>query len=133
MGAVQNVKPPSIISFGSNPISHEVSNACVDRLNGQITFQASDANGSNGQLISNGSSIASNHSSGNTRQSQSETTTINGNNMRESDSRNDNEQVEDDPGVYITLTSLPGGSKDLKRVRFRYACIYFSPNFIFKI
>ncbi|PSS21613.1 E3 ubiquitin-protein ligase HERC2 [Actinidia chinensis var. chinensis] len=119
MGAVQNIKPPSIISFGSNPISHEVSNACVDRLSGQITFQASDANGSNGQLISNGSSIASNHSSGNTRQGQSETTTRNGSKMRESDSHNDNEQVEqDDPGVYITLTSLPGGSKDLKRVRF---------------
>ncbi|GFY94289.1 regulator of chromosome condensation (RCC1) family with FYVE zinc finger domain-containing protein [Actinidia rufa] len=119
MGAVQNIKPPSIISFGSNPISHEVSNACVDRLSGQITFQASDANGSNGPLISNGSSIASNHSSGNTRQGQSETTTRNGSKMRESDSHNDNEQVEqDDPGVYITLTSLPGGSKDLKRVRF---------------
>jgi hypothetical protein len=27
---------------------------------------------------------------------------------------------QDEPGVYITLTSLPGGGKDLKRVRFRY-------------
>lgn len=28
---------------------------------------------------------------------------------------------QDEPGVYITLTALPGGGKDLKRVRFRYA------------
>lgn len=26
---------------------------------------------------------------------------------------------QDEPGVYITLTALPGGGKDLKRVRFR--------------
>lgn len=33
----------------------------------------------------------------------------------------DSEWVEqDEPGVYITLTALPGGGKDLKRVRFRY-------------
>lgn len=32
----------------------------------------------------------------------------------------DTEWVEqDEPGVYITLTALPGGGKDLKRVRFR--------------
>jgi len=49
----------------------------------------------------------------------SETTNRNGSRMKESDSRNDNEWVEqDEPGVYITLTSLPGGAKDLKRVRF---------------
>lgn len=28
---------------------------------------------------------------------------------------------QDEPGVYITLTALPGGGKDLKRVRFRCA------------
>ena len=28
---------------------------------------------------------------------------------------------QDEPGVYITLVSLPGGVKDLKHVRFRYA------------
>jgi hypothetical protein len=27
---------------------------------------------------------------------------------------------QDEPGVYITLTSLQGGGRDLKRVRFRY-------------
>lgn len=28
--------------------------------------------------------------------------------------------VHDEPGVYITLSSLPGGGTELKRVRFRY-------------
>ena len=32
---------------------------------------------------------------------------------------------QDEPGVYITLTALPGGGKDLKRVRFR--CAFKSP------
>ena len=27
---------------------------------------------------------------------------------------------QDEPGVYITLVSLPGGTRELKRVRFRY-------------
>lgn len=32
---------------------------------------------------------------------------------------------QDEPGVYITLTALPGGGKDLKRVRFRcgFCCL----------
>lgn len=28
--------------------------------------------------------------------------------------------VQDEPGVYLTLLSLPGGGNELKRVRFRY-------------
>lgn len=32
---------------------------------------------------------------------------------------------QDEPGVYITLTALPGGGKDLKRVRFRWGCCCF--------
>lgn len=31
--------------------------------------------------------------------------------------------VQDEPGVYITLCSLPGGGHELKRVRFRYCYI----------
>jgi len=119
VGAARNIKSPSIISFGSNPLSNELSNVSIDRLNGQLTFQEPDSNGSNGHLLSNGSSISSSRSSGHNRQVQSETTNRNGSRMKESDSRNDNEWVEqDEPGVYITLTSLPGGAKDLKRVRF---------------
>ncbi|KAL3684617.1 hypothetical protein R1sor_002639 [Riccia sorocarpa] len=48
------------------------------------------------------------------RSSNSITTTENGR-----EERTETEWVEqDEPGVYITLTSLPGGGKDLKRVRF---------------
>lgn len=32
--------------------------------------------------------------------------------------------VQDEPGVYITLASLPGGHNELRRVRFRYC--YFN-------
>lgn len=124
VGAARNIKSPSIISFASNTLSNELSNVSVDRLNGQLTFQEPDSNGSNGHLLSNGSSISSSRSSGHNRQVQSETTNRNGSRMKEGDPRNDNEWVEqDEPGVYITLTSLPGGAKDLKRVRFRYAYI----------
>ncbi|KAL6976597.1 hypothetical protein U1Q18_025385, partial [Sarracenia purpurea var. burkii] len=116
-GETQNIKSPSVISFGSN-LSNDVPYSSVDQLNSQRTFQESDSNGSNGHLLSNGLSIASNGSSGHNRPCQSETTR-NGSRMKEGDSRNDNEWVEqDEPGVYITLTSLPGGAKDLKRVRF---------------
>lgn len=38
----------------------------------------------------------------------------------------DTEWVEqDEPGVYITIRALPGGKKELRRVRFRYACYKF--------
>ena len=31
--------------------------------------------------------------------------------------------VHDEPGVYITLSSLPSGGNELKRVRFRYVIV----------
>lgn len=34
--------------------------------------------------------------------------------------------VQDEPGVYLTLLSLPGGGNELKRVRFRYMNASFS-------
>ncbi|KAA8544573.1 hypothetical protein F0562_022568 [Nyssa sinensis] len=119
VGAARNIKSPSFTSFSSNPSSVDVSNAPIDRLNGQITCQEPDSNGSNSLLFSNGSSTASNRSSSHNRPGHSEATTRNGSRTKEVDSRNENEWVEqDEPGVYITLTSLPGGGKDLKRVRF---------------
>lgn len=124
VGAARNVKSPSLASFGSSPAANEVSNASIDRMNGQAIFQELDSNGSNSQLLSNGSSNNSNRSSGHNKQTHLDATARNGSRMKESES----EYVEqDDPGVYITLTNLPGGVKDLKRVRFRY--IIFSPVF----
>ncbi|MED6169397.1 hypothetical protein PIB30_021035 [Stylosanthes scabra] len=116
VGAARNAKSPSLASFGSNELSY----ASIDRLNLQATSPEADLTGSNNQLLSNGSSTASNRiSAGHNKQNQSEVTNKNGGRTKDSESRSENEWVEqDEPGVYITLTSLPGGVIDLKRVRF---------------
>ncbi|KAI8526045.1 hypothetical protein RHMOL_Rhmol13G0278100 [Rhododendron molle] len=115
VGVARSIKSPSLVSSGSNPIS----NSSTDQLNDQLTYQEPDSNGLNFRLLSNGSSTASNRSLGPTRQGHSESATKNGSRTKEGDSRNDSQWVEqDEPGVYITLTALPGGDKDLKRVRF---------------
>ena len=59
VGAGRNTKSPSLSSFGSSPASNEVSNASIDRMNGQAVFQEPDSNGSNNQLLSNGSTDSS--------------------------------------------------------------------------
>ncbi|OMO51171.1 Zinc finger, FYVE-type [Corchorus capsularis] len=119
VGAARNIKSPSFTSFGSSPASNDVSIVSIERLNGQIVCQEPDSNASSGQLLSNGSNTASTRSSGHNKQGHTETATKSGGRTKEGESRNENEWVEqDEPGVYITLTSLPGGAKDLKRVRF---------------
>lgn len=35
--------------------------------------------------------------------------------------------VQDEPGVYVTLSALPGGGNELKRVRFRYHFLFAEP------
>lgn len=121
VGAARNIKSPPFTSLGSNPISGDVSSASIDKLNGAASGPELEPNGSNNQLLSNGSSTTSNRSSGHNKQGHPEVAARNGARTREGDSRSENEWVEqDEPGVYITLTSLPGGAKDLKRVRFRY-------------
>lgn len=118
VGPARNIKSPSFTSFGSNLSSSDVSNVSVDRLNGQIPYHEPDSNGSNSQFILNGSSAVNNRGSGLNKPGHSEATR-NGSRNKDGDSRSDSEWVEqDEPGVYFTLTSLPGGIKDLKRVRF---------------
>ncbi|RDX80915.1 PH, RCC1 and FYVE domains-containing protein 1, partial [Mucuna pruriens] len=116
VGASRNVRsPPSLASCGSNPVSNDLTNASFDRLNIQATSPESDSTGSNNQLLSNGSSTNTNRSAGHIKHSQSDATSRNGSKTKD----NETEWVEqDEPGVYITLTSLPGGVIDLKRVRF---------------
>ncbi|KAL2316863.1 hypothetical protein Fmac_030739 [Flemingia macrophylla] len=119
VGAAKNAKSPSLASFGSNPSSNDVTYGSIDRLNIQATSPEADLTGSNNQLLSNGSSTVSNRCTGHNKQSQSDSTNRNGSRTKDSESRNESEWVEqDEPGVYITLTSLPGGVIDLKRVRF---------------
>lgn len=31
---------------------------------------------------------------------------------------------EDEPGVYVTIRVLPGGSRELRRIRFRYSIFF---------
>ncbi|KAL8545085.1 hypothetical protein ACS0TY_005327 [Phlomoides rotata] len=117
VGSAKNIKSPPFSALGPPSIPSDVANASVDRVNGQINGQDLEVNESN-NLFSNGSSTASNRSLGHSRVGQTEAMR-NGNKTKESDPRNESEWVEqDEPGVYITLTSLPGGLKDLKRVRF---------------
>ncbi|MCD7458381.1 hypothetical protein HAX54_038045 [Datura stramonium] len=91
-----------------------------DQVHNQHTFQELESSVSNNQLLSNGSNNASNRTAIHNRQGNPEATTKNGGRTKECDSRNESEWVEqDEPGVYITLTSIPGGVKDLKRIRLR--------------
>lgn len=127
VGATRNIKSPTP-SLVSTPASSDIFNlSSVDnRLNGQPLYQNPESNiSSNTTILSNGLSTPSSHSSGHARQSNSEASSRNGVKIKEGESRGENEWVEqDEPGVYITFTSLPGGAKDLKRVRFRYMCFY---------
>lgn len=121
IGAVRNVRSPS----NSTPGSNDLSVASIDRLNIQATSPESDVTGSYSQLFSNGSSTATDCSAGHCKHSQSDAASRNGSKPKENESRNESEWVEqDEPGVYITLTSLASGAIDLKRVRFRYEMLH---------
>lgn len=100
VGSARTVKsPPSLNSFGSSP-GH------IDPFNllNQPNSQETEPNGLNTPMFSNGT-----------------ITPVFGNGEATNEVRNEKEWVEqDEPGVYITLTALAGGARDLKRVRFRY-------------
>lgn len=129
VGSARNAKSPPFIPLVPPSVPNDVSIASIDRVNGQANSLDLESNDSNNPLLSNGSSTASNRSLGNSRPAHTDGTR-NGNRPKESDPRSESEWVEqDEPGVYITLTSLPGGLKDLKRVRFRYVAFSFSLGF----
>lgn len=117
VGAARNVRSPS----DSNPDYNDLNNSSIDRLNIQATSPKSELTGSNNQLLSNGSSTVADRTAGHCKHSQTDAASRNGSKTKDNESRNETEWVEqDEPGVYITLTSLSGGAIDLKRVRFRY-------------
>ncbi|KAL3653329.1 hypothetical protein CASFOL_003010 [Castilleja foliolosa] len=115
VGSARNTKSPPFSALAPPSIAQDfATTASFVRVNGPDL----ESNESNNLLLSNRSSTASYRSLDN-RQAQTEVTMRNGNKTKESDTRSESEWVEqDEPGVYITLTSLPGGLKDLKRVRF---------------
>ncbi|KAJ6414457.1 hypothetical protein OIU84_003453 [Salix udensis] len=78
-----------------------------------------DSKGSNSLAISNVSGITTYQTPHHSEVTQIETTVRNKNRIAKVEPTNGDEWVEqDEPGVYITLVSLHGGAKDLKRVRF---------------
>ncbi|KAL6196009.1 hypothetical protein ACLB2K_031626 [Fragaria x ananassa] len=101
VGAARNIKSPSLACLGSDP-SNEVSDASVDQMNGQVTCQGPDCNGSNSQLLSNGSSTTGNRSSGHNKQGNSDVATRNGNRTKESESCKETEWVEQDEPYFPT-------------------------------
>ncbi|KAG8663128.1 PH, RCC1 and FYVE domains-containing protein 1 [Manihot esculenta] len=119
VGAARNIKSPSFTSLALPTPSIDVPNASLDHLNGRITSEGSVTIGLNSQILSNSSSANTIRTSGHNKQGHLETTARNLSRTKEGESNHEAEWVEqDEPGVYITLTSLPGGIKDLKRVRF---------------
>lgn len=130
LSSARSVKPPPFTHLGM-PSLDDVSNVSVDMLNGRIDSQEMQPYESSNLLPSNGSSTAGHHSFYYNKQGQTEAAMKTGIRIKESDSHYETESVEqDEPGVYITLTSLPGGLKDLKRVRFRYNSCCFNLAFL---
>ncbi|KAI3987626.1 hypothetical protein MKX01_007092 [Papaver californicum] len=117
VGAMRNPKSPTIGSICSTPISSDMSAATLDRLSSPVTIHELDSNGLNNLVLSSGPTT-SNRNSNHNRLGPSEATR-NGTRTAEGEVIQETEWVEqDEAGVYITLASLPGGVKDLKRVRF---------------
>lgn len=103
VGPGRNIKSPKSVSSESNITSSDIPNGCIDQVHSQLTFQELESSVSNSQLLSNGSSNASNRSAVHNRQGYPEVTTKNGARTKEFDSRNENEWVEKMSQVYILL------------------------------
>ncbi|CAA6654084.1 unnamed protein product [Spirodela intermedia] len=111
-GVGRNGKPPFVASF-STGLSDTASVAMDQTDIPNTIFRESDSNSSRIQ-VPNGSD-----STGNRNRLDYSESTRNGTKNVDDDHNPTTEWVEqDEPGVYITLISLPGGTKDLKRVRF---------------
>ncbi|XP_074284695.1 PH, RCC1 and FYVE domains-containing protein 1-like [Silene latifolia] len=113
-GAVRNSKAYIQGSPGPNPASG-VSNV-KERLSSPVSVHEIGLNGSNYTDNSNGSSTPNSNNAG---IGNLGTPSRNKNRTTDVEANCGSEWVEqDEPGVYITLASLPGGGKDLQRVRF---------------
>jgi hypothetical protein len=108
-GVTKNSKLPPLSGF---PMPSELSSMATESLGSPSSVGEQISNGPNGLLASNGPSsvrIKAGHPE----------VGKNGSRLPEAESCHEAEWVEqDEPGVYITLTALPGGARDLKRVRF---------------
>lgn len=121
VGAAENSELSSSASFNTSLDSSSFSDATAEKLSSLLTSREKDANGSSEVLGSNGQSTIGSRNNLGTPVSR------NGSKVIDADPNHETEWVEqDEPGVYITLTSLPEGARDLKRVRFRYVYLVFS-------
>ncbi|XP_012456234.1 PH, RCC1 and FYVE domains-containing protein 1 isoform X1 [Gossypium raimondii] len=118
IGAARSSNSPSFFYSSSTP-PRDVSSAGSEQSSGPISCHEMDSNGSNSLVISNGSGTINNNLSTPTDVYHSDGTAKNRNRTTKVEPNHGDEWVEqDEPGVYITLVALPGGIKDLKRVRF---------------
>ncbi|KAJ4720293.1 Regulator of chromosome condensation (RCC1) family with FYVE zinc finger domain [Melia azedarach] len=118
VGAMRNSSSPSFGHSSPTP-AWDVSSAATEQPSSPMALQGAIPNGSNSLVISNGSDISDNRTSSQSEVSHCEATTKNKNRMVKAEPTQGDEWVEqDEAGVYITLVALPGGLKDLKRVRF---------------
>ncbi|WCJ39085.1 Regulator of chromosome condensation (RCC1) family with FYVE zinc finger domain [Euphorbia peplus] len=117
VGAARSSISPS--QFATPTFQREVPLAVNMQLNSPTSHHETDSNGSSSLVISNVSGTPNNQTSYHPELAHLETTARNKNRTAKVEPTNGDEWVEqDEPGVYITLVSLPGGAKDLKRVRF---------------
>ncbi|XP_056855052.1 PH, RCC1 and FYVE domains-containing protein 1-like isoform X1 [Raphanus sativus] len=119
VGSARTIKSPSHNSFGSSP--DYVAAPSSNTLN-RPNSRGSDPDGVNTiPMFANGTSTPVFDGASFRQQANHAAESINriSTRAKESEARSENEWVEqDEPGVYITLTALPGGARDLKRVRF---------------
>lgn len=109
-GAAKNTKLPPLPGIS---IPSDISSMATESVGSPSSSGEQITNGHNGLLASNGPSSVRNKTS-------HPEVGKNGSRLPDVESCHDAEWVEqDEPGVYITLTALPGGARDLKRVRFR--------------
>ena len=121
VGAATNSNSPSFY-YSSNTPTQAVSPGFLEQLRGRTACHEQDSNGSNSMVVSNVSAPTTNQTLHHSEVAHIEATLRNKNRTAKVEPTNGDEWVEqDEPGVYITLVSLPGGAKDLKRVRFRYS------------
>lgn len=118
IGAARSSNSPSF-SYPSLTSPNRVSSVPSEQLSSPTRCVDIESNGLNGLSVSNGSGSSNNYPSTNAEVGNFDTTSRNKNRTPKIEPNHGDEWVEqDEPGVYITLVALPGGAKDLKRVRF---------------
>lgn len=122
VGAVRTSYSPPYQSCSPSPTASDSSLPPIAQPNSPMTFHEQYFNSSGNLLTSSESSINQSQLA----QSEGVPSEVKGRTKSRSKVEplcgDGAEWVEqDEPGVYITLSTLPGGMRDLKRVRFRYA------------